>query len=50
MDNMDKKVKIQLEKELVNKLIKMKKVGESYSDVLRKLINFYEKYGEKNDT
>jgi len=40
MDNVDKmdKVKIQLDKDIVNELIKMKQVGDTYSDILRKLI------------
>ncbi len=40
MDNVDKmdKVKIQLDKDIVNELIRMKQVGDTYSDILRKLI------------
>ena len=40
MDNIDKmdKVKVQLDKDIVNELIKRKKVGDTYSDVLRRLI------------
>jgi len=40
MDNIDKmdKVKIQLDKDIVNELIKMKQVGDTYSDVLRRII------------
>jgi len=38
MDNMDK-VKIQLDKDIVNYLIKLKQeVGDTYSDVIRKLL------------
>jgi len=37
MDNMDK-VKVELEKNLVNELIKLKEVGDTYSDVIRKLL------------
>jgi predicted CopG family antitoxin len=32
------KVKEQLDKDVVNELLKMKKVGESYSDVIRRLL------------
>lgn len=38
IDNMDK-VKVQLEKDVVNELIKLKKVGDTYSDVVRRLLN-----------
>ena len=40
MDNIDKmdKVKVQLDKDIVNELIKMKQVGDTYSDVLRRII------------
>ena len=40
MDNIDKmdKVKVQLDKDIVNELIKKKKVGDTYSDVLRRLL------------
>jgi predicted CopG family antitoxin len=46
MDNIDKmdKVKIQLDKDIVNELIKMKQVGDTYSDVLRRIIK---KMGKK---
>lgn len=37
VDNMDK-VKVQLDKDVVNQLIKMKEVGDTYSDVIRRLI------------
>ncbi len=32
------KVKEQLDKDVVNELLKRKKVGESYSDVIRRLL------------
>lgn len=40
MDNIDKmdKVKIQLDKDIVNDLIKRKVVGDTYSDVLRRIL------------
>lgn len=40
MDNMDKKekTKIEIETDVLNKLIKLKKVGDSYSDVIRELL------------
>lgn len=40
IDNMDKtdKVKVELERELVNELIKLKQVGDTYSDVIKKLL------------
>jgi len=40
MDNIDKmdKVKVQLDKDIVNELIKKKKVGDTYSNVLRRLL------------
>lgn len=40
MDNIDKmdKVKVQLEKDIVNELIKKKQVGDTYSDVLRRIL------------
>ena len=37
MDKKDK-VKVELEKEIVNRLIKLKQVGDTYSDVIRKLL------------
>lgn len=37
VDNMDK-VKIQLDKDVVNELIKLKQVGDTYSDVVRRLL------------
>ncbi len=37
MDKKDK-VKVQLDKDIVNELIKMKEVGDTYSDVIRRLI------------
>jgi predicted CopG family antitoxin len=32
------KVKVQLDRDIVNKLLKMKEVGDTYSDVIRKLM------------
>ena len=32
-------VKIMVEKELVNRLIKMKEFGDTYSDVIRRLLD-----------
>ncbi len=32
------KVKVQLDKDIVNKLLSLKKVGDTYSDVIRRLI------------
>ncbi len=37
MDKRDK-VKVQLDKDVANQLIKMKEVGDTYSDVLRRLL------------
>ena len=37
IDNMDK-IKVQLDKDVVNELIKMKEVGDTYSDVIRRLL------------
>ena len=34
-----KKVSVMLDEDVVRKLIKMKDVGESYSDVLRRILN-----------
>jgi len=36
--NMDKNTKVSLNRELANKLKSMKKVGETYSDVIWKLL------------
>lgn len=36
-DSMDK-VKVQLDRDIVNKLIKLKQVGDTYSDVVRRLL------------
>ena len=36
-----KKVKVELDKDLVNELIKLKEVGLTYSDVIRKLLKHY---------
>ena len=33
-----KKVKIQLDEDVVNELLSMKKVGDTYSDVVRRLL------------
>jgi predicted CopG family antitoxin len=33
-----KKVKIELDVDVVNELIKMKKVGDTYSDIIRRLL------------
>ena len=33
------KTKVELDEEIVNELIQLKKVGDSYSDVLRRLLN-----------
>ena len=40
MDKKDKqdKVKVELDKELLNELIKMKKVGDTYSSVIWRLL------------
>jgi len=32
------KVKVQLDKDVVSELIKMKEVGDTYSDVIRRLL------------
>ena len=37
MDKKDK-TKVEIETELLNQLIKLKKVGDTYSDVIRKLL------------
>ena len=37
MDKKDK-VKVELDRELLNELIKLKSVGDTYSDVIRKLM------------
>ena len=37
-DNMDK-VKIQLDKDIVNRLIKLKEMGDTYTDVVRRLLD-----------
>lgn len=37
VDNMDK-TKIQLDKDIVNELIKLKEIGDTYSDVIRRLL------------
>ena len=38
MDNMNSKVKVQLERDVLNSLIKLKEVGDTYSDVVRGLV------------
>ncbi len=37
MDKRDK-VKVELDRDIVNELIKLKQVGNTYSDVIKKLI------------
>jgi len=41
MDKMDKmdKTKVEIETEILNELIKLKKVGDTYSDVIKRLLN-----------
>lgn len=34
-----RKVKVQLDEDIVNELITLKKVGDTYSDVIRKLLH-----------
>lgn len=44
MDKKDKdRTKVEIETEVLNQLIKLKKVGDTYSDVIRKLLNKNEK-------
>lgn len=43
MDKKDK-VKVQLDREVANELLNMKHVGETYSDVIRRLIELWKKY------
>ena len=40
MDNVDimRKVKVQLDEDIVNELIKLKKIGDTYSDVIKRLL------------
>lgn len=40
MDNVDmmRKVKVQLDEDIVNELIKLKKIGDTYSSVIRRLL------------
>lgn len=38
MDKKDKS-KVEIEKEVLNQLIKLKEVGDTYSDVIRRLLN-----------
>jgi len=42
MDKKDK-VKVQLDRDVVNELVKMKEVGDTYSDVVRRLIELWKK-------
>jgi len=42
MDKKDK-VKVQLDRDVVNELIKMKEVGDTYSDVIRRLIKLWKR-------
>jgi len=42
MDKKDK-VKVQLDRDVVNELVKMKEVGDTYSDVVRRLIGLWKK-------
>jgi len=37
MDKKDK-TKVEIEKEILNQLIKLKEVGDTYSDVIRRLL------------
>ena len=37
MDKQDK-VKVEIEREILNQLIKLKEVGDTYSDVIKKLL------------
>lgn len=37
MDKQDK-VKVEIEREILNQLIKLKEVGDTYSDVIRRLL------------
>ena len=37
------KIKVQLDVDVANELIKMKKVGDTYSDVIRRLIKSYKR-------
>ena len=34
------KIKVQLDKDVANALIKLKEVGDTYSDVIRRLVNY----------
>lgn len=36
--NKSKKVKVELDREVVNRLIKLKEVGDTYSDVIVRLL------------
>jgi len=37
--NPDDKVNVELERDVANKLIKLKNVGDSYSDIIRRLLD-----------
>jgi len=39
---MVKKIKVELRTEIVNRLIKLKNVGDTYSDVIEKLLDLYD--------
>ena len=41
------RMKVQLETEIVNELIKLKEVGDTYSDVIRRLLKYKHKYIEE---
>jgi len=34
------KTKVEIETEILNQLIKLKEVGDTYSDVIRRLVNY----------
>ena len=39
MAKKDNKIKVQLERDVVNRLIKLKDFGDTYSEVIRRLLN-----------
>ena len=45
LDKMNK-VKVELDEDIVNQLIKRKKVGDTYSDIIRELLRVNSKNGE----
>ena len=47
MDNKDK-TKVEINTKTLNKLIKLKNVGDTYSDVIEKILKQYKKNGNKN--